>query len=338
MSRAQSPIDFQDQPATKQAQPFVELKGGNHQAFGARSCAVCGQQLSVHEQAVGDTCGKADCKNAGVRAAAQAEYRRRQKLRERAATVEKSVVPSYAEDRAQNRALGVLPSNDRRFAVLPERRIRVFRDRLMQKISEATAIRYGSAEPEEPPSGYDAPSQATEEQLAVLGNACATCRGDCCSQGGDHAFINADTILAHMKRNPKQRPREILDAYLSRIGNRSYEMSCVYHSDKGCGLPREMRSSICNGFLCRGASEVLYQLADASTQKAFVVTVNEQEIVRAAAIDRNGFELYQCAEQTCDATSADDPTNVSPPNLPPRPSQSRTPAEGDDNPSKLTEA
>ena len=306
--RANRPIEFDDAAGENapdrfnpdQSNPGV---GRDFQPFGGFPCAMCGKTLSVHERASGETCGSAKCKNDHLRAEVQVEYRRQQALRERALAVEKMLAQTHAMDLTGKRVLGILPSMDRRLKKLPKRRLGVFVDRLMRIISQAAAVRYGTSEHEVAVSGYDTPLQATEQQLAVLGNGCAVCRGHCCIQGGVHAFLHVETILAYMDRNPNQRPRHVLQAYLSRIRNRSYEDSCVYHSENGCELPREMRSKICNVYLCEGQSKVLFNLKESSISKAFVVAVSEQEPVRAAIIDHRGRDVYDCVEKGDDLRS-----------------------------------
>lgn len=283
----------------------------------APKCVVCGNSLTVAEQAVGKVCGRNDCKNHQVRAQAQAELRRKAALRERVLAAAESLVRSESIPADARRATGVLPSNGRRVTRLPKREICVFVDRLIGIVSQAAAIQYGNAELGDDGVGYDEPDEKSETHLAILGNGCAVCRGHCCSQGRGHAFIHVDTILGYMNRNPDQRPRDVLEAYVSRIGRRTYEDSCVYHTEAGCNLPREMRSKVCNGYLCKGLNEILDQLDDSSGSEVFVISVsdyyqnetseNQHPSTHAAVIDSHAVHRYPLVDDADSSGSENDP-------------------------------
>ncbi len=302
MSRADPPLhprsdahdEEQEHRATPNRIPF--------RSHLAPKCVVCGNSLTVAEQAVGKVCGRNDCKNHQVRSQAQAELRRNAALRLRASAAAESLVRSESIPDDARRATGVLPSNGRRVTGLPKREMRVFVNRLMGIISQAAAIQFGNAKLEDDGAGYEEPAEISETHLAILGNGCAVCQGHCCSQGRGHAFIHVDTILGYMNRNPDQRPRDVLEAYVSRIGRRTYKDSCVYHTETGCNLPREMRSKVCNGYLCKGLNEILDQLNESSGSEALVISVsdyyqneageNQPPSTHTAVIDSHAVHRY----------------------------------------------
>jgi hypothetical protein len=164
----------------------------------------------------------------------------------------------------------------------------------MGVITEAAHRRWGSG-------GLDLVSEkssvaALDAPISkALGNACATCRGACCPQGGEHAFLQPETILRVMGDRPEMRPREILDAYLARLGERTYIDSCVFHARTGCRLPRSMRADLCNDFLCKGLNAYRIGLENLPGVESFVFATRGAEVVRAAAIDGDGV-----AEPTMD--------------------------------------
>ncbi len=65
-----------------------------------------------------------------------------------------------------------------------------------------------------------------------------------------------ETIFRYMSGHPDQKPRHVLAAYMEYVAEKSYEGSCVYHTEKGCSLPRNMRSNTCNNFLCDSLIEL----------------------------------------------------------------------------------
>jgi len=86
-------------------------------------------------------------------------------------------------------------------------------------------------------------------------NACSTCRGQCCLLGEEHAFLNRDFFAWRLLNEPNSTPQSIIDDYLQRVPDVAYEASCLYHSRSGCVLPRQIRASMCNKWICTGISD-----------------------------------------------------------------------------------
>ena len=245
----------------------------------SKRCTVCGRTLTVHEAAVGVVCNQTDCRHQVLKEQLAQQAKRDAQILERAEAVSESLSQSWGVHR-DDHLLGVVPSNDRPFRPVPQRRLRAFSDRLNRVLSEAVAIRFrnGGAAIESRQDinpNEDAPSsdgQSKSENATIV--ACTTCRGQCCEQGGDHAFINVDTLLRYLAEHPSARPRDVYDAYLSRLGSRCYEGSCVYHGDSGCRLPRAMRSDLCNRFRCKGLTELCHQSEPRDSDRVVVVSIS----------------------------------------------------------------
>jgi hypothetical protein len=173
----------------------------------------------------------------------------------------------------------VVPANLRKIVNLPERRKRAFRAHLNEIIAQAATQRTSSADP--PPGETAADSTPPEPALAsLMGRGCATCRGRCCNGGGDHAYLSVETILGYMQHHPKQRPREVLAAYLSHLPKRAYEDSCVYQTKNGCALPREMRGKISGDFFCEELRQFRDQYYAEGERKVMFYAFEESKIVR----------------------------------------------------------
>ena len=256
----------------------------------AKRCIVCQTLLNVHQQAVGDTCDDPGCKHARLKEVLQQEHQRKVDLERKAMGCRDRVAKALGIEDPESLALAVLPSNNRLLDTLPERRKRRFRDRLVRVISQAASRLYGRlSQPAAKDADEPAPAGVTNApRLALLGACCATCRGQCCEPGGEHAFICPETILRYMRDHPEARPRDVLEAYMSRVGNKTYRDSCVYQSRFGCLLPRRMRADICSRYLCAGLNEFLYRLDGSGVSAGFAVAVTEQQIVRAALIAEDG--------------------------------------------------
>ena len=136
----------------------------------------------------------------------------------------------------------VLPAYQGRLGPLPAARRRAFTRHLTEAIAEAFA------EPAAPPNRPEPPIAPALATLA--GAACACCRGHCCSRGGEHAYVDADTIRRLRRAEPGLGRAAILARYRSMLGPESYEGSCVFHGPAGCRLDRALRSDLCNTFYC----------------------------------------------------------------------------------------
>src|SRR5262249_35463555 len=117
--------------------------------------------------------------------------------------------------------LTVIPSFTYPVVNLPQRRRDALRDHVTRLISQATARRTappgGGAGTGATPGAAGAPAP---EVQAVLSRACAQCKGFCCRDGGNHAYLTVDTIRRYLEAHPGVRPREVLAAYLAHLGNK----------------------------------------------------------------------------------------------------------------------
>jgi len=174
----------------------------------------------------------------------------------------------------------VLPSNDRPLADLPEARRRAFREHLAAAARDAAAGRLPRAE--EP----WIPAEETEEDERVVAESCALCRGKCCQTGyGRNAYVDAGLLRRWLDRHPGKTPEDAAAAYAERIPERSYEESCVYHTETGCALPRGMRADICNGWICEGLSDWFRRRPPDAPRRAFLASVVDGRVDRHRIVD-----------------------------------------------------
>ncbi|MCF7993564.1 MAG: hypothetical protein K9L32_00645 [Chromatiaceae bacterium] len=182
-----------------------------------------------------------------------------------------------------------MPANQRPLVNLPEKRKRRFRDYFTHSLSIAAARRSSqftrnAVDPEEEGENQF-PVVTDADTLAVLGSACAICRGQCCEQGGEHAFQRPEVIRRYLDRHPHLRPRDLLHAYLSRLPTLSYRDACVFQGRHGCVLPQEMRSSTCNEYLCEGLCDIHRIAQQSGDSRVFVAAIDGQATVRYALLD-----------------------------------------------------
>jgi len=253
------------------------------------TCTVCGRLLDVHEAAAGVTCRDRRCGHEQLKRALQERARVAAAIRQRLEGVRDHASGVFRIGDAQSLTLADLPSNDRALRPLPEKRRREFRDNLTRSISRAAASLYGTSVRAHEAEWDDGPASPTIEptngELQLLGGGCAICRGHCCEQGATHAFLNPVEIRRYMLDRPGQRPRHVLEAFLSRLPHRTPLGSCVFHAESGCALPRSMRSSICNAYYCDGLNRMRTGLVEGSSSSALVAAVVGETLVRAAVVE-----------------------------------------------------
>lgn len=102
----------------------------------------------------------------------------------------------------------------------------------------------------------DARSTAPPQLVAAT---CRTCAGHCCAEGGDHAYLHEDTLVRFFRAHPDATAAQAARTYVGHLGRDSFAGSCVMHGPTGCRLPRDMRSDLCNAYLCEGVQRLSLQ-------------------------------------------------------------------------------
>jgi hypothetical protein len=98
------------------------------------------------------------------------------------------------------------------------------------------------------------PSESRVDEITLA--ACSLCRGRCCTRGGNRAYLTANTLTNFAKEGGITNAEQLIEEYLGRVPPRTFQDSCIFHGETGCGLPRAMRSSTCNSYLCVSAQHV----------------------------------------------------------------------------------
>jgi hypothetical protein len=258
------------------------------------TCRICAAELSEMRERLTGVCGNAKCQLAwGSRLQAQrrAELQIQRKRRYEIAKLHQDTEAlRLGIELCPAIQAAVVPANLRKIVNLPERRKRAFQNHLMEIISRAAALRASSAD--SPPGETALDSSSPPPDLAnLLGRGCATCRGRCCNGGGDHAYLNVDTVLGYLRAHPKQRPRHVLEAYLSFLPNRAYEDSCVYHTKTGCALPREMRGKISADYFCEELREFERHYYQVGEQTVMFHAFEENQVVRSEPFPESAGNL-----------------------------------------------
>jgi hypothetical protein len=129
-------------------------------------------------------------------------------------------------------------------------------------------VRSHGADADERTLAHPAPLDAVA--TAVVAATCSACRGACCANGGDHAFLRTRTLREVMARHPLLDDEAVVALYRSWLPERAMAGGCVYQGGQGCTLPRDLRSSICNAYLCGGLQRALADVVPGETAGVYV--------------------------------------------------------------------
>lgn len=100
--------------------------------------------------------------------------------------------------------------------------------------------------------------------------------------GGDSGYIDARTLRRVREQRPELGTEQLVALYLEAIPERTVAGSCVFHGERGCALPRSLRSRVCNDFYCLPLRQWLARPVT-STATA-VVVFQEEQVLRSRLI------------------------------------------------------
>jgi len=84
---------------------------------------------------------------------------------------------------------------------------------------------------------------------------CGLCKGACCTSGAEHAYLSSNTIKRFLNTNLDKSVQDMLELYYSKISSETIVGACINQTQKGCALPKEMRSDTCNDFYCESLKQ-----------------------------------------------------------------------------------
>ena len=140
----------------------------------------------------------------------------------------------------------IVPRNDKAAMPISSERVGRLRKHLVVALRALQMMRNPpcSAPPLRPePEGFAA---------RVAHTACSLCKGWCCRNGKDHAFLDEETMARVGRARLALDVRAVLRLYVERVPEVGYEDSCIFHGKKGCTLDRSLRSDVCNSYFCEG--------------------------------------------------------------------------------------
>jgi hypothetical protein len=138
----------------------------------------------------------------------------------------------------------MVPRNDKAVIAISPERVRRLREHLIKASGELRKAKHDFASPARPePTGFSA---------RVARTACSLCKGWCCRNGDDDAFLDDQTLARVRLARPNMSEHAVLRLYLARIPSSGYRDSCIFHGRQGCTLDRSLRADVCNSYFCGG--------------------------------------------------------------------------------------
>ncbi len=140
----------------------------------------------------------------------------------------------------------MVPRSDKALVAVSPERVRWLREHLIKTLRELRAVKHLEhfASPMRPaPTGFAA---------RVAHTACSLCKGWCCRNGDNDAFLDAQTLARVRLARPDMTEPAMLRLYLERVPPVAYRELCIFHGKQGCTLDRSMRADVCNSYYCGG--------------------------------------------------------------------------------------
>lgn len=199
----------------------------------------------------------------------------------------------------------VLTSAVKHVSNVSKKRIGRYRDQLTRTISEAfSTLHQASKNCSSRTDTQNEESSLAPALLSLNEQLCSVCQGGCCVNGGERAYLTADTIKRYVSLNPRLRSQHVLAAYLEKIPTKAVVGSCIHHTARGCSLPRDMRSDTCNRFLCKSLVSFNEKNSENALIPDVVVMVRTRDmtkhrdineanpIARVAIVDKNQIKPF----------------------------------------------
>ena len=140
----------------------------------------------------------------------------------------------------------MVPRNDKAAVPISPERVRRLRKHLVVTLRALRMMKdpeYSVSPLRPEPEGFAA---------RVARTACSLCKGWCCRNGKDHAFLDEGTMARVRRASLAVDVRAVLQLYIERVPEVGYEDSCIFHGKQGCTLDRSLRSDVCNSYFCGG--------------------------------------------------------------------------------------
>jgi hypothetical protein len=146
----------------------------------------------------------------------------------------------------------MVPRSDRVLVQTPPERVRRLRRHLVVTLRASRKTKDTKR-----PELKSPPAEPQGFAARVAGTACGLCKGWCCKNGDDDAFLDEPTLRRVRQARPALKAHAVLRLFIDRVPPDAYQGSCIFHGKQGCTLDRSLRSDICNSYFCGGLQSYL---------------------------------------------------------------------------------
>jgi len=237
-------------------------------------CEFCGDAINVHQFVSGNICEQTRCRtHKALKLRRQSIAKEETQLQAIAYSFTKKTFAAPGKDTQWDVAR--VPFNARTIAAPQPSTLSAFRKNLRENLRAVVD------------SSSDSPtsrSDSAENENPHLAQACILCKGHCCAHGAKDAFLSVSHLGRVLHDNQNLSPAALYRQYIGLIPPRSYENSCVYHSEKGCNLPRPMRSDICNNFSCEKRKSLTTRLQNTPSMPIVLVAMNKRDVMSSKTL------------------------------------------------------
>jgi hypothetical protein len=176
----------------------------------------------------------------------------------------------------------MVPRNEKQLVPISPERVRRLREHLV-RMSFGVKDPGAASQVRPEPDGFAA---------EVARAACSLCRGWCCKNGGDDAFLDQATIAR--VHDVALDTEAVLRLYAERVPAVGYEGSCIFHGKQGCTLDRSLRSDVCNAYFCGGLQAYLTG-GEAATPAVVIAGEGDSMRTSQVVIPRDATALHTCS-------------------------------------------
>jgi hypothetical protein len=133
-----------------------------------------------------------------------------------------------------------------------------------------------------------------KEESQLLGKACATCKGQCCGLGDDHAYQDTASLGYFLESQSNTlNLEEITQLYSQYFPSEIYQNACVFQGNMGCTLPTELRSFTCNNYQCSSLRSYHQKLTSNEQKLTIIAATEERDIKHISIIDEHTFLIVK---------------------------------------------
>ncbi len=258
---------------------------------GKAKCTVCGHGITNRDWQLYQTCDYWKCRTQHRQQQRmlqtkldEHEQRQRNEFERRVCLLRNKAACLLGIDEPERFVSAVIPATQCPVTYLPQERRSAIGDHLEKLIIEAHKKRIVSPNDCQDEGTKAAKSHVDQTPLSIVQEACAMCRGNCCLNGGDRAYLTVETILRYSADHPELESHEVRTVFLLHVEERTTENSCIYHGKNGCHLPRAARSTTCNEFECAALKQLLTKLSGPGPYRVFLVATQKNRVIRYAFV------------------------------------------------------